>query len=150
MTVSTPPAAPGKVMAALRWTAKNWVLVTVGLIAAMVGVLMVVRPGPPSNPTEPGLEQVWNACGRHGQLSDGGKTLVLDMQGRDDVSGVRTEEVGCTLDYLKTPTYVREKMASTRAVDGRQDEAWDNGGLTFEASWTYHPDNGLDILIREL
>ena len=30
-----------------------------------------------------------------------------------------------------------------RALDGRQTDA------NFEASWTYHPDDGLDVLIRE-
>jgi hypothetical protein len=36
-------------------------------------------------------------------------------------------------------------MEQTRALDGRQSETWED----FSASWTYHPDNGLDVLIRE-
>jgi hypothetical protein len=36
-------------------------------------------------------------------------------------------------------------MDQTRALDGRQTDAW----AAFEASRTYHPDDGLDVLIRE-
>jgi hypothetical protein len=35
-------------------------------------------------------------------------------------------------------------MEKTRALDGRQTASWS----FIEASWTYHPDNGLDVIIR--
>lgn len=37
------------------------------------------------------------------------------------------------------------QMDSTRALDGMQTAEWD----TFEAKWTYHPDDGLDVIITE-
>lgn len=132
-----------------------WPYLTAGavLLAGAGAATYLLLPGSPANPTQPTLEQVWNACGRHGQLTDGGKTLILDMPGNAAEPGVRPEEVACTLDRLNTPNFVIEKMNSTRAVDGRQEDQWDTeppGVKGFEASWTYHPDNGLDILIREL
>ena len=36
-------------------------------------------------------------------------------------------------------------FGATRALDGRQQASWDG----FEASWTYHPDNGLTLILRE-
>jgi hypothetical protein len=38
-----------------------------------------------------------------------------------------------------------QRMDKTRALDGMQREVFD----TFDVSWSYHPDNGLDIVIHE-
>jgi hypothetical protein len=37
------------------------------------------------------------------------------------------------------------KMDRTRALDGMQDASWDD----LSASWTYHPDAGLDITVTD-
>jgi hypothetical protein len=36
-------------------------------------------------------------------------------------------------------------MDNTRALDGMQTASWGN----YEASWTYHPDEGLDVVVTE-
>ncbi len=51
----------------------------------------------------------------------------------------------CILKAVDTLSYVVTQMDSTSSLMGRQTAAWD--GL--EASWTYHPDNGLDVQIVE-
>ncbi len=43
---------------------------------------------------------------------------------------------------LNLPQSINEKIASTRAIDGRLKEEYDD----LEISWTYHPDKGLEIL----
>lgn len=45
-------------------------------------------------------------------------------------------------EVLGLPDSVAMKMSQTRALDGRQTETY--GDIT--VSWTYHPDNGLDVL----
>lgn len=86
------------------------------------------------------------ACGNVGELADAGKTLILDMRGEDPDSGeLAFFSVRCVLDAISTPAYVVEIMQQTRALDGRQSESWGS----FRASWTYHPDDGLDVLITE-
>jgi hypothetical protein len=35
-------------------------------------------------------------------------------------------------------------MDSTSALNGRQEDSWQE----FTASWTYHPDNGIDLIVR--
>lgn len=39
---------------------------------------------------------------------------------------------------------VAEEMGQTRALDGRQSADTDK----FEVSWSYHPDNGLEVLYK--
>lgn len=81
-----------------------------------------------------------------GELSDGDRTLVVDTEGEEYGSGVSTfEDLGCILGQVSTPDAVIARMEATRALDGMQSESWDG----FEASWTYHPDDGLDIIITE-
>lgn len=97
------------------------------------------------NPPRP-LRAAKGACGNVGEIADGDRTLFLDMQGKDANSGrLDVNDLTCVLGQLKTPTYVIREMEQTRALDGRQSETWES----FEASWTYHPDQGLDVLIRE-
>lgn len=79
-----------------------------------------------------------------GIVEDEQSTLLLDMKGQDAGSGDSTyDEIECVLEQLDIPASVLEKMGSTRALDGRQEGSWD--GIT--AEWTYHPDDGLDIIL---
>lgn len=91
------------------------------------------------------LQLAQEFCGA-GQLSDGDRTLVVDTEGEESGSGVATfEDLGCILGQVSTPDSVIARMEATRALDGMQSGSWDG----FEASWTYHPDDGLDLIITE-
>jgi hypothetical protein len=81
-----------------------------------------------------------------GVLGDSGKTMTLDMVGEDGPSSGLYEfsDVACVLVELGVPDSVYEKMMSTTSLDGRQTDDWDG----IEASWKYHPDNGLDIVLE--
>ncbi|WP_181062313.1 MULTISPECIES: hypothetical protein [unclassified Pseudoclavibacter] len=48
------------------------------------------------------------------------------------------------LSSLDVPASTVSKIEQTRALDGRQDDSWDD----LEASWTYHPDDGLNIVFE--
>lgn len=115
-------------------------IVTVGLIGGTDDV-----NGTPVAPPPTAIESARENC-MVGDVADGGHTLVIDMRGQELGSGsLSATEVGCLLDALGTPAHVTSRMDSTRALDGMQDASWD--GLT--ASWTYHPDDGLDIVITD-
>lgn len=45
---------------------------------------------------------------------------------------------------LGLPDYIWEEMLQTRAIDGRQKETFGN----IEVSWSYHPDQGLEVLYK--
>lgn len=105
----------------------------------------------PSDAETPGagptLRDAHRTCHWRGDLSDGGRTLYLDMKGEDSGSGTLLwRDMECYLSALEAPDYVLRHMESTRALDGRQSDTWGS----FEASWTYHPDDGLDVLIRQI
>lgn len=90
------------------------------------------------------LEAASSACGA-GSAGDGGRSLVLDMAGEDAGTGSLTfTDVICVLDELETPEAVRTKMGQTTSLDGRVTDRW--AGI--EASWKYHPDNGLDVILE--
>ena len=114
-------------------------VLTLGGAAAVYGLLTALNHDRP-------LRTAYTSCGSVGEISDGDRTLYLNMKGNDAGSGnLDVDDLFCVLRALKTPSYVVHEMDGTRAMDGRQSETWDQ----FEASWSYHPDNGLDVLIRE-
>jgi hypothetical protein len=75
-------------------------------------------------------------------IGDEGQSLSMNSLGEES-AGAEFDDVFCVLDALDTPDSVLNRMNTTRALDGRQSAGWDN----FSASWGYHPDNGLDVVI---
>lgn len=86
------------------------------------------------------------ACGIGGMSTvttlDGGEALEMWRVTKFD--GPTYATMVCVLEELGAPASVEVAIGQTRALDGRQSDAWDG----FEASWTYHPDNGASILIE--
>lgn len=149
---ASPPSLP---TSKRRW----WPAVISGMVVLLIGagvaVFLLLRKDSPVTPlaqpvpTTAGptaLRTAYESCGRVGEISDGDRTLFLDMRGEEAGSGVLSiSDITCILGGLNTPSYVIHEMEQTRALDGRQSETWGD----FEASWSYHPDDGLDVLIRE-
>lgn len=79
------------------------------------------------------------------RTGDDGRTLIGNGvgvgSGRGDVTSL-----GCIFRRLEVPDAVVARFDSTRALDGRQEASWDG----YTASWSYHPDNGIDIVIEEV
>ncbi|MEE6281652.1 hypothetical protein [Georgenia sp. MJ170] len=108
---------------------------------ALLGALLMTA-GCASGPTV--LEAARESC-EAGRLGDEGHTLVLDMAGEDEGSGdLSYLEVICVLGELDAPDAMLDKLGSTRSLDGRQSDDW-NG---IEASWSYHPASGLDLILE--
>ncbi|GAA1454547.1 hypothetical protein GCM10009618_20340 [Nesterenkonia lacusekhoensis] len=51
----------------------------------------------------------------------------------------------CALDRIAVPEHVLSDISRTRALDGTRSTSWGD----FEASWTYHPSNGLNIQFED-
>ena len=136
----------------LKWLA--WAIPAVVAMAALAVAGVVFGPrlleGTPLaiGSPEPGpLAVARKDCGSVGTLGDNGKTLALDMLGKESGTGdLSIQQVMCVLNALETPSYVTSLMEKTRAMDGRQSQTWG----AFEASWIYHPDNGLDVIIHQV
>jgi hypothetical protein len=105
------------------------------------------------------LETALETCNIFGEpwatLGDNNKTLTIDGAGKDDNStdadgnqafnAAPIEKQACVLQAVQAPQSVISQMSQTRALDGMQDATWGQ----FSAKWTYHPDNGLDIIVTE-
>lgn len=86
--------------------------------------------------------------GSSAALGDAGKTLTLDGQGKKDSAsvGLSVSDEACILNAVHVSDAIISEMDSTTAMMGRQQGEWDG----FKATWTYHPDNGLDVIIQDV
>ncbi|GAA3739585.1 hypothetical protein GCM10022239_14040 [Leifsonia bigeumensis] len=77
-------------------------------------------------------------------VEDGGKTLIVRTKPKDDdILGISTLALDCVYEQLDMPKYLTEEIGVTRALDGRQAGEW----ADYTASWSYHPDNGMNLII---
>lgn len=110
------------------------------LLLVVAAVVLVSRMLGGENPLKAAEEE----C-EAGFLGDNDRTLILDMEGDETLSGSMSyEEVTCVLEAVDTPDAVWDKMGRTTSLQGVQSDSW-NG---IEASWTYHPDQGLDVILE--
>ena len=80
----------------------------------------------------------------YAELGDEGSSLSLDMEGETDFDGLSYDDVSCVLEELEMPDSVDNRMGQTTSMDGMQDASWDG----IHASWNYHPDDGLDVILE--
>jgi hypothetical protein len=90
------------------------------------------------------LEETYDGCygaesDSNLQLTDGGQTIVVDTGSQYG----STRGMNCVLITLETPESIKARISSTTAMMGVQDAEHD--GLHY--SWSYHPDNGVDMVI---
>lgn len=76
-------------------------------------------------------------------MGDNGQSISMSSEGEDS-AGAEYADITCVLAELEVPDSVETRIGTTRALDGRQSAEWD----TFAASWGYHPDSGLNIVIE--
>ncbi|SDC39513.1 hypothetical protein SAMN05216410_1791 [Sanguibacter gelidistatuariae] len=114
-------------------------------VAVMVaaGVLFVVKQAMRPSALEYAYEVCKLSSSSGARLADAGSTLILDTQGEDDLTGMDYLDLYCVSAALDMPTSVMTQIEQTRAMDGRVSGTWD--GLS--ASWSYHPDSGLDLMV---
>lgn len=77
-------------------------------------------------------------------VEDGGKTLIVSTKSQDD-DPLRLSSLAldCVQEKMEMPSWLRESIGTTRALDGRQTGEWDS----YSAQWSYHPDNGANLII---
>ena len=78
----------------------------------------------------------------YARLASDTTSLTLVAYG-DGANGLSQTDFRCILDELDTPSSVRERMLITRAVDGAQHEEWN----VYRVTWTYHPEDGLSVVL---
>lgn len=79
------------------------------------------------------------------EISDDGTYMTIDTNPfdlEDYFSSEAYENIKTVNEELGLPESVTKKMDETRALDGRLEEEY-NG---IKVSWTYHPDDGLEVM----
>ena len=76
-------------------------------------------------------------------VGDNGKSISMSSEGNES-AGAEYADIYCVLGELEIPDSVDSRIGSTRALDGRQSADWKE----FTASWGYHPDSGLNIVVE--
>jgi hypothetical protein len=78
-------------------------------------------------------------------LEDEGTSIVADGPSSSAFSeeNLYIDDLTRLFVQLDVPDYVIEQMKSTTALMGTREASWDG----IEASWSYHPDNGLDVVL---
>lgn len=119
-------------------------------LAALATALLVLTAcsdtsGSDSVSSDTQLETAYDECDSdtlplNARVEDGGETLLLEgIKG-----GKAFDDAVCVLTQLDTPSSTTSKIDSTTALMGRQSDTWDD----YEASWTYSPDAGLDMIVE--
>ena len=110
------------------------------IVAAVLGGLYIARSTGSS-----GFANAIDSCharGLHARLASDETSLTLEAFS-DSGDSLTTPIFQCVLGKLGTPAAVRERMYATRAIDGTQSEQWGS----YQATWTYEPDQGLTVVV---
>jgi hypothetical protein len=93
------------------------------------------------------FQKAYESCGTPSgvSVSDNGTTISIDTIGETDYSGASFSDAVCIINALKTPTYIMDNMDTTNSLMGRQTDSF-NG---IDVSWSYHPDNGLQVVYHK-
>lgn len=119
-----------------------------GLIAGVAGSLLIgsLTSGIASLAPNQAIAEAASSCDVETNtwivVGDEGQSISMQSEG-EEASGADYADILCVLDALDMPDSVLSRIDSTRALDGRQTATWED----LSASWGYHPDNGLDIVI---
>lgn len=94
------------------------------------------------------FQKAYDKCGSPEgiTISDEGKTIVINGLGDEEYYGAELYDVICIVNAVQTPDYIIGNMETTNSMMGRQTDTF---GDNIDVSWSYHPDNGLDIVYHK-
>lgn len=89
------------------------------------------------------LSHAYEGCdSKRTKMASDGKSITVDSSGQYDFTSLL--DVQSIIISLGLPDSLYDEMCATNALMGRQSETYDG----FEISWSYHPDNGLDVIFK--
>lgn len=119
-----------------------WIAISVVAAAVLAAAGIAIFASAASrSPFESAVEECDLEGSPYIRIGDDGDTLLVDTEG-DESEGARFGDTACVLISLDVPDSMVARMDSTRALDGVQQDTFDG----IDAQWSYHPNNGLDII----
>lgn len=119
------------------------IAVIVVIVVSIVIALKVITPAKKGETAKDKLKSVSEKCVAKGtMLSSDGMSLFIDAE--DSLDSDALEDIHTVLEELEIPDVVMREMETTTALMGRRVETCGD----YEISWTFHPDNGLDVLVK--
>lgn len=117
-----------------------------GVLATVLVATIVTAVGAASGPSFQSAAEECNAAHTAGiSVGDKGSSITIDTKGEDDSSGASFDDASCILSALNIPDSVTSQIDDTSAMDGRQSASWEG----VDASWTYHPDSGMKLILSK-
>lgn len=118
------------------------VLALIAAACVAVSYWSATASGPGATaPAKGPVEQVASSCGV--SAASDGRSITMRTAGAKTIGGRSIKDVACVLAGLGAPQHIYSLIDATRALDGMQSESWGD----YVARWTYHPDNGLTMVI---
>lgn len=110
----------------------------IATIVSVVGLAMLVGG------QDQAFAQAVTACkaAPHATVASDGSSLEMNTFGKKQ-PGMSVVTLGCVLQELDAPESLMQRMNTTRAIDGTREETWGS----YRATWTYHPNQGLHVVI---
>lgn len=122
-----------------------WAFISGGAAILAVVVIVVFSVSiANTNPFEKALEDcALDPDGSYIFLTEDGKSLVMDGSGEESVGADYSDQL-CVLNALDMPSSTETMIGNTNALQGVVEDSWND----IDASWTYHPDDGFDIILE--
>ncbi|MGR6320074.1 hypothetical protein Q2K19_25490 [Micromonospora soli] len=134
-------AQPGTEMPQPPSKRRRYLLIGAAVVAILLAAGAAIAFGSRPSRLEVAREKCGAASDDYAKLGDDGSTLTLHSVGKES-SGLSFDQLECYWSELEMPDSVRAEVGATRALDGRQSGQWDD----IHASWSYHPDSGVQMV----
>lgn len=141
MSEPAPDATPNVLLGAFK-RLPVWARIGIPVLVVLLIVLAIVAVLPKASKFENAVKSCDVTSNGHASLGDSGRTLVMDGKGESS-GGLTVDQEACVLAGLHVSDAILSEMDSTRALDGQVKGSWDD----IDAIWTYHPDDGLDMIL---
>jgi hypothetical protein len=134
---------------------RKWAAIAATAAALLTGCAATTTPAastttatPSPTPTKTAIQDALATCGIPETMAPTeDKGHSIELHSGKSYDKITAKDIGCILLATGAPTSVLDKIDATRALDGMQSAKWKGGSM--EASWTYHPDNGLNVILTE-
>jgi hypothetical protein len=123
-------------------TALAVLLVGVGVVAILTGSESTADAAGQEKQSRLAAAREQCSASEFAKLGDEDQTLTLQGDGKES-DGLPYNVLECYWRALDVPDSVVAEIGATRALDGRQTGDWDH----IHASWSYHPDSGLQMVL---